>query len=202
MESKQPYLIHKSKWGGCQNEETKKHGSNERTDQNSKNELNEIEISNLPDVKFKTLLIMMLKELSEDPNSIKKIQSEIMDTLIEIKNNLQRNKSRVDKAENEINDWEDEEAKNNQSEQQEEKRILKNEDSISSLWDNFNRSNTHIIRVPEGEETEQEIGNLFEKIMKENFANLVKEINTHVQEAQKSHKQDGCKEIHSKKHHI
>ena len=75
MESKQPYLIHKSKWGGCQNEETKKHGSNERTDQNSKNELNEIEISNLPDVKFKTLLIMMLKELSEDPNSIKKIQS-------------------------------------------------------------------------------------------------------------------------------
>ena len=95
---------------------------------------------------------MMLKELSEDPNSIKKIQSEIMDTLIEIKNNLQRNKSRVDKAENEINDWEDEEAKNNQSEQQEEKRIQKNKDSVSALWDNFKRSNICIISVPEGEE--------------------------------------------------
>ena len=37
----------------------------------------------------------MLKELSEDFISIKKIQSEMKDTLIEIKNNLQGNKSRV-----------------------------------------------------------------------------------------------------------
>ena len=51
------------------------------------------------DAEFKTLVIMILKELSEDPNSIKQIQSEIKDTLIEIKNNLQRNNSRVDEAE-------------------------------------------------------------------------------------------------------
>ena len=57
------------------------------------------------------------------------------------------------------------------------KRIKKeNEDSISSLWDNFKPSNICIIGVPEGEEKEQEIGNLFEKTMKENFPNLVKEI--------------------------
>ena len=37
----------------------------------------------------------------------------------------------------------------------------------------------------EGEEKEQEIGNLFEKIMKENFLNLVKEIDMPVQEAQR-----------------
>ena len=30
----------------------------------------------------------------------------------------------------------------------------KNEDSISSLWDNFKQSNIHIIGVPEGEEKE------------------------------------------------
>ena len=82
-------------------------------------------------------------------------------TLIEINNNLQGNNSRVDEAKNQINDLEYKDAKNNQSEQQEEKRILKNEDSISSLWDNFKRSNIHIIGVPEGEEKEQEIGNLF-----------------------------------------
>ena len=53
--------------------------------------------------------------------------------------------------------------------------------------------------MPEGEEKEQEIGNLFEKkIMKENFLNLVKEIGMQVQEAQKSPKQDGCKEAHPK----
>ena len=39
--------------------------------------------------------------------------------------------------------------------------------------------------MPEGEEKNQEIGNLFEKIMKENFPNLVKEIDMQVQEAQR-----------------
>ena len=40
--------------------------------------------------------------------------------------------------------------------------------------------------MPEGEEEEQEIENLFEQIMKENFPNLPKEIDFHeVQEAQK-----------------
>ena len=61
-------------------------------------------------------------------------------------------------------------------EQQEEKRIQKNEDIISSLWDNFKRSNIRLIRVPEGEEEQQAIGNLFEKIVEENFPNLVKEL--------------------------
>ena len=69
----------------------------------------------------------------------------------------------MDEAKNQINDLEHKETKNNQLKQQEEKRIQKNEGSISSLWDNFQHSNTHIIGVPEGEETEQEIGNLFEK---------------------------------------
>ena len=59
-------------------------------------ELNKREISNLSDTEFKTLVRRMLKELSEDHNSIKKIQSEAKDSLIEIKNNLQGNSSRVD----------------------------------------------------------------------------------------------------------
>ena len=53
------------------------------------------------------------------------------------------------------------------------------------MWDNFKHSNTHIIAVAEGEE-EEEIGNLFEKIMKENFPSLVKEIDMQVQEAQRA----------------
>ena len=47
-----------------------------------------MEISNLSDAGFKTLVIGTLKELSEDLNGIKKIQSEMKDSLIEIKNNL------------------------------------------------------------------------------------------------------------------
>ena len=77
------------------------------------------------------------------------------------------------------------ETKNNQSEQQEEKGIEEKGDSVSSLWDNFKHSNIHILGVLEGEEKEQEIRNLFEKIIKENFPNLVKEIDMQVQEAQR-----------------
>ena len=47
-------------------------------------------------------------------------------------------------------------------------------------------SNIQIIGVLEGEEEEQEIENLFENIMKENFPNLAKEIDfQEVQEAQR-----------------
>ena len=48
------------------------------------------------------------------------------------------------------------------------------------------RSNIRIIGVPEGEEEEQKIENLFEQIMKENFSNLAKEIDfQEVQDAQR-----------------
>ena len=56
----------------------------------------------------------------------------------------------------------------------------KKEDSVSSLWDKFNRSNICFIRGPEREEKEQEIENLSEKTVKENFPNLVKEIDMQV----------------------
>ena len=59
--------------------------------------------------------------------------------------------------------------------------------------------NIHIIKVPDGENKEQDIGNLFEKPMKEKFPNLVKEIDMQVQEAQ-SPNYDGCKEARSKTH--
>ena len=54
--------------------------------------------------------------------------------------------------------------------------------------------------LSEGEEREQQFGNLFEKIMTENFLNLVKEIDIQVQEAQ-SPKQDEPKEAYTKTHH-
>ena len=55
--------------------------------------------------------------------------------------------------------WNIRKQKTANSEQQKEKRIQTSEDSISSLWDNFKRSNIHITGVPE-KEKEQEIGNI------------------------------------------
>ena len=64
---------------------------------------------------------------------------------------------------------------NIQPEHNEETRIQKNEKRLRNLWDNFKCSNIQNIGVPKGKEEEQEIKNLFEKIM-ENFPNLAKEI--------------------------
>ena len=89
-----------------------------------------------------------------------------------------------------------------QPEKNEETRIQKNEERLRNLQDILKRSNIRIIGVPEGEEEDQEIRNLFEKIMKENFLNLAKEIDFKgVQEAQRIPKKLDPKEAHTKAHH-
>ena len=46
-------------------------------------------------------------------------------------------------------------------------------------------NNFHIIGIPEGEEEEQGTENLFEKVMMENFPNLMREKVTQIQESQR-----------------
>ena len=85
-----------------------------------------------------------------------------------------------------INGLEQKEEINIQPEQNEKTRIQKYEERLRNLQDNFKCSNIQIIGVPEREQREQEIENLFENIMKENFPNLAKEIDfQEVQEAQR-----------------
>ena len=52
-----------------------------------------------------------------------------------------------------------------------------NEKRLRNLQENLEHSHIWIIGVPE-EEEEQETENLFEKIMKEDFSNLAKKIDT------------------------
>ena len=64
--------------------------------------------------------------------------------------------------------------------------FTKNEERLRNLQDNFKPYNIQIIGVPEGEEEEQEIENLFEQTLKENFPDLAIEIGFQaVQEAQR-----------------
>ena len=69
-----------------------------------------MEINNLSDTEFKTLVVRMLKELIGYFNSIKKTQAEMKVTLSEIKK-IYRNKSGLDEVENQINDLEHKEEK-------------------------------------------------------------------------------------------
>ena len=62
----------------------------------------------------------------------------------------------------------------NQNSKKNKESKKKTKDSLSIFWDNFQRINIWTIEVPEGEQKPQKIKNLPEKIMKENFPNLVK----------------------------
>ena len=89
MEAKQLYLIYRKKYREVATMRRQRNMAQMKEQiKTPKKELNKREISHLSDAEFKTLLIRLLRELSEDLNSIKKIQSEMKDILIEIKNNL------------------------------------------------------------------------------------------------------------------
>ena len=106
--------------------------------------------------------------------------------LRETKENVQGTNSDAKETGTQINGVDQKEERNIQPEKNEETRIQKNEERLRNLQDILKCSNIQIIRVPEGEKEDQEIENLFEQIMKENFPNLAKEID--FQEVQESHR--------------
>ena len=95
----------------------------------------------------------MLKELTEYGNKIKKIQVEMRVTLSKIKKNLQGTNSGGEEAGIQINDLKHKEEISIQPEQREKKK---------EFWDISKCADIQIIRMPEGEEEEQEVENLFE----------------------------------------
>ena len=70
-------------------------------------------------------------------------------------------------------------------EQNKVKRMKRTEDSLRHLWDNIKDTNIRIIGVPEEEEKKKGYEKNFEEIIVENFPNMVKEIVSEVQEAQR-----------------
>ena len=104
----------------------------------------------------------------------RKMKEQMKDTQSKIKQNNQGTSQFSDRKEprTQINILEQKEEINIQPKQNEETRIQKNKERLRNLWDNFKCFIIRIIGVPEGEEEEQEIENVFEQIMKENFPNL------------------------------
>ena len=101
-----------------------------------------------------------------------------------MKTTLEGINSRITEAEECISDLENRMVEFTAAEQNKEKRMKRNEDSLRDLWDNIKRNNICITGVPEGEEREKGPERMFEEIIVENFPNMGKEIATHVQEAQ------------------
>ena len=146
-------------------------------------QLSEEEIANLADAQFKTLVIKMLTELVE---FVQKLDEKMKPMPRETKENVQGTNSDGKETGTQINGVDQKEERNIQPEKNEGTRIQKNEERLRNLQDILKHSNTRIIGVPEGEEEEQNIENLFEQIMEENFPHLEKEIDfQEVQEAQR-----------------
>ena len=84
------------------------------------------------------------------------------DTESKIKQNIQGTNSDRKETRTQSNDLEQKKDINIHPEEKEKTRIQKNEERLRNLWDNLKRSNIQIIGVPEGEQQQQEIENLFE----------------------------------------
>ena len=100
---------------------------------------------------------------------------------------------RITEAEAWKNDLEDRMVEITTTEQNTEKRMKKNEDSLRDLCDNFKHTNIHIREVQEAEEEQKEPEKISEEIRAESLPHTGKEIVNQVQEAQ-SLKKDKPKE--------
>ena len=65
------------------------------------------------------------------------------------------------------------------------KRLRKNEQGLREMQDNMKHSNIHIIGIPESEDEEHGIENLFGKVMMEHFPKLMRETVTQIKESQR-----------------
>ena len=163
-------------------------------------QLNEVEICNLPEKEFRIMIVKMIQDLgktmdakiekmqemfNKDLEELKNKQAEMNNAITEMKTTLEGINSRITKAEERKSDLEDRMVEISAVEQNKEKRMKRNEDSLRDLWDNTKCNNIRIIGVPEGEEREKGPKKIFEEIRVENVPNMGKEIATQVQEAQR-----------------
>ena len=157
-----------------------------------------MEIGNLPEKEFRIMIVKMIQDLGQrmeakikkmqemfNKEELKNKQTEVNSTITEMKNTLEGINSRITEAEEQISDLEDRMVEFTATEQNKEKRMKRNEDSLRDLWDNIKHNNIRVTGVPEGEEREKGPEEIFEEIIVENFPNMGKEIATQVQEAQR-----------------
>nr|ABF60032.1 transposase [Lipotes vexillifer] len=178
-------------------------------DKTPEKQLNELEVSNLPEKEFRIMIVKMIQDLgkrmevkikkmqemfnkdleelkNEHLEELKNKQTEMNNTITEMKNTLEGINSRITEAEERISDLEDRKVEFTASEQNKEERMKRNEDSLRDFWNNIKRTNIHIIGVLEGEEREIVPEKISEVIIVKNFPNMGKETATQVQKHRES----------------
>ena len=114
-------------------------------DKTPKKQLNKVEIGNLPEKEFRIMIVKMIQDVgkrmeakvekmqemfNKDLGELKNKPSEMNNTIIEMKNTLEGINSRITEAEEQISDLEDRMVEFTAAEQNKEKRMKINEDSL------------------------------------------------------------------------
>ena len=122
--------------------------------------MNEVQIGNLPEKEFRIMIVKMIQDLgkrmeakiekmqekfNKDLEELKNKQTEMNNTITEMKNTLEgiNSQTTINEAE-QISDLEDRMVEFTAAEQNKEKRMKRNEDSLRDLWDNIKCTNIHI----------------------------------------------------------
>ena len=139
-------------------------------DKTPEKQLNKVEIGNFPEKEFRIMIVKMIQDFgkrmqakiktsqemfNKDLEELKNKQTEMNNTITEMKFTLEGINSRITEAEERISDLEDRMVEFTAAEQNKEKRMKINEDSLRDLWDNIKCTNIRIIGVSEGEERER-----------------------------------------------
>ena len=135
-------------------------------------------------IRMEAKMEKMQEMFNKDLEELKNKQTEMNNIITEMKTTLEGINRRITEAEERVSDLEDRMVEFTAVEQNKEKRMKRNEDTLRDLWDNIKHNNIRIIGVPEGEEREKGPEKIFEEIIVENFPNMGREIATQVQEAQ------------------
>ena len=127
----------------------------------------EMERDNLLEKEFRVMIVKMIQDFrkrmeaqmdtiqetfNKDLEELKDKQKEMNNTITEMKTTLEGINSRIMEAEEQINELEYRMMEITAAEQNKEKRIKRNEDSLRDLWDNIKQTNIRTTGVPEGEE--------------------------------------------------
>ena len=99
----------------------------------------------------------MQELFNKDLEELKNKQTEMNNAITEMKSTLEGIHSGITEAEEQISDLEDRMVEFTTTEQNKEKRMKRNEDSLRDLWDNIKHNNIRIIGASEGEEREKNL---------------------------------------------
>ena len=148
---------------------------------NSQDQINEEEISHLPEREFRTMIVKMFQRLenimekmqeafntvntiTKDIEEIKNKQTEMNNTITEIKNTLEGTSRRITESEEQTSQLEDKMVEITAEEQNKGKGIKRLEESIRDLWNNIKCTNIRVIGVPEEEEKKKSTQKIFEEV--------------------------------------